>query len=97
MCRKSVYLISFVLVLSLISTSSGQPVDPNLVGWWKLDEASGTTAADSSGNAHNGTLNGNPQWVTGYFGGALEFDGGGDYVEISYSSKLALKEFTVSA
>lgn len=71
--------------------------DPNLVAWWTFDDMSGTTAADSSGNGHTGTLNGNPQWVTGYFGGALRFDGSGDYVEISYSSKLALKEFTVSA
>jgi len=26
----------------------------HLVGWWKLDESSGTTAADSSGRGHDG-------------------------------------------
>ena len=28
----------------------------SIVAWYKLDETSGTTAADSSGNARNGTL-----------------------------------------
>ena len=27
-----------------------------LVGWWKFDEGSGTSAADSSGNRNTGTL-----------------------------------------
>jgi hypothetical protein len=97
MGRKLIYLISVVLAFSLIGTSLGQAVDPNLVGWWKFDETSGTNAADSSGNGHSGTVNGNPQWVTGCFGGALKFDGSGDYVEIGYSPKLSLREFTVSA
>jgi hypothetical protein len=30
--------------------------DPNLAGWWKFDEASGKTAADSSGHGHKGEL-----------------------------------------
>ncbi|HEC03530.1 MAG TPA: hypothetical protein ENI81_08335, partial [Phycisphaerales bacterium] len=30
--------------------------DPHLVGWWKLDETSGKTAADSSGHKRKGTL-----------------------------------------
>ncbi|MHC4324687.1 MAG: LamG-like jellyroll fold domain-containing protein, partial [Planctomycetota bacterium] len=49
--------------------------DPNLIGWWKLDDGSGTTAIDSSGHANHGTLGNNPQWVFGYDGGAIEFDG----------------------
>ncbi|MFL5308517.1 MAG: LamG-like jellyroll fold domain-containing protein [Polyangia bacterium] len=32
------------------------PTETNLVGYWKLDEASGTALLDSSGNAHLGTL-----------------------------------------
>jgi hypothetical protein len=50
-------------------------VDPNLVGWWKLDEGSGTTALDWSGHDNHATLVDGPQWVEGYFGGALEFSG----------------------
>ncbi|MCK4291923.1 MAG: hypothetical protein KAY65_01900 [Planctomycetes bacterium] len=71
--------------------------DPNLIGWWKLDEGKGANALDWSGHGNHGTLNGDPQWVVGYDGGALEFDGSGDYVEIGYSPELSLNEFTVSA
>ena len=55
-----------------------------LVGWWELDESEGGTAYDSSANGYNGTLNGDPTWRPGggRIGGALEFDGVGDYVEI---------------
>ncbi len=54
--------------------------DPNLIGWWKLDEGEGTTAVDWSGRGNHGTLQGNPQWVDGYDGGALECDGSGDWI-----------------
>lgn len=33
---------------------------PNLAGYWKLDETSGTAAADSSGNGNNGTHTNGP-------------------------------------
>ena len=75
MCRKMIYLVSFVLVLGLVLTSIAKA---DLASWWKLDEGSGTTASDASGNGNNGTLNGDPQWVAGKLGGALEFDGFSD-------------------
>jgi hypothetical protein len=75
-------LISFVLVLGLVLTSMAHAADPDLVTHWKLDDGSGTTAFDSSGNGHDGTLVGDPKWVPGKVGGALEFDGNGDYVEL---------------
>jgi type II secretory pathway pseudopilin PulG len=56
-----------------------------LVGWWKLDETSGLTAADSSRSGHDGTLSnmtGN-EWTTGQINGALTFDGTNDYVSVS--------------
>ncbi len=31
-----------------------------LVAWWKFDEKDGRTAADSSGNGHDATVQGNP-------------------------------------
>jgi len=55
--------------------------DPNLVGWWKLDTTFGTTAIDWSGYGNNGTIVGDPQWVEGFDGGAIEFNGV-DYIEL---------------
>jgi hypothetical protein len=56
-----------------------------LVGHWKLDETTGTTATDSSGNGYDGTLEGsfafNTASVTGQFGGALNFSHPNDYVD----------------
>jgi hypothetical protein len=40
----------------------------NLTGWWKLEEGTGTTVADSSGFGNTGTFGGtsaNPTWVSG--------------------------------
>ncbi|MHC4557861.1 MAG: LamG domain-containing protein, partial [Planctomycetota bacterium] len=65
--------------------------DPNLVGWWKLDEGQGTTVLDWSGHENRGTLNG-PQWVDGYDVGAVEFDGTNDYVDLGTPSELHLPE-----
>ena len=55
---------------------------PRARGHWRLDEASGPTAHDSSGNLHDGTLYGNPAWMPtgGMLDGALAFDGIDDYV-----------------
>jgi len=82
MCRKCILLISFAFVLSLILVSVADAADADLVGWRSFDETSGTTAYDSSGHGNHGTLQGDPQWVAGWTGGALELDGDGDYVDV---------------
>jgi hypothetical protein len=56
--------------------------DPNLVGWWKLDEVQGTKAIDWSGHAKDGTLQGSAQWVTGYDGNGVSLATVNDYVEL---------------
>lgn len=73
---------------SLRYNSSGN----SLVGYWKLDEASGTSAADSSGNSNTGTLHNmeGADWVAGKIGSALNFSGDGttEYVSIADSASL---------
>jgi hypothetical protein len=69
--------------------------DPNLVGWWKLDEGSGDLALDGSGYDNHGTLVRNPQWVTGHDGDALQFSGGA-YVDCGNAEVLNLGVFSVS-
>ena len=63
--------------------------DPNLVGWWKFDDGSGTLALDMSGYGNHGALQGDPQWVAGRDGGALEFDGTGDYVDCGNTPSIS--------
>jgi len=62
--------------------------DSTLVGWWTLDEGIGGTAVDWSGHGNHGTLMGDPQWVDGYHGGALDFDGD-DHVDTGNATDLA--------
>jgi hypothetical protein len=61
--------------------------DPHLVGWWKLDEASGTTAADASKHGRDGTLHGGRSFdrdsANGRVGKALRLDGKEGGVEIA--------------
>jgi len=59
-----------------------EPAAANLVGYYTFDEGSGTKAGDSSGKGHHGTIHGTPQWIAGMVGGAIVFEGDGDYVEI---------------
>ena len=77
MSNKLIYSVSFILALSMAGGALAE-----LVGYWKFDEGAGTVATDSSGNRHDGTLVGDPQWVAGWLGGALKFDGDGDYVDV---------------
>jgi hypothetical protein len=81
MCRKLIYLFSFILVLGL-ATNVAEGVDPSLVGWWRFDEGSGTTAYDSSGYGRDGELVGGATWAEGRFGGGIELDGTSGYVSV---------------
>ncbi len=61
--------------------------DDALVSWWKFNENSGSTVADSKGN-NNGTVLG-PQWTSnGAEGSALTFDGQNDFVLVSNADNL---------
>ena len=79
-------------------SSSG---DASLIGWWRLDESSGLTASDSSGNGNDGTLtmmNPAQSWVTGTISGGLDFDGTNDYVDCGNDSSLDITdEITLAA
>jgi len=63
-----------------------------LVGYWSFDEGKGNVAYDASGNGNNGTLTGGPKWTVGNNGGALQFDGNDDYVEVNSMSLARTQE-----
>jgi hypothetical protein len=89
MCRRLIYLISFVSVINITGSASA-----DLVAHWKFDEGSGNVAHDTSGNGNDGTLIGNPQWVAGKIGGALEFNGTDSIIDIPYSPDMTPSEGT---
>jgi hypothetical protein len=89
MFNKLIYLISFVLVTSLILSSAAECDDPSLVAWYRFDG----NADDSSGNNIHGTEMGNPTYETGVFGQAISLDGDGDYVDCGLDPKLDITEF----
>ena len=60
----------------------------DLVGHWKFDTGSGSTAYDSAGT-NDGTIYGDTFWTTGQVGdSALDFDGSDDYVVIADDDSL---------
>ncbi|MFB9966496.1 LamG domain-containing protein, partial [Sinosporangium siamense] len=62
-----------------------------------LEEGTGTTVADSSGNANGGAAHGT-SWVTGKYGNALSFDGIDAWVTVPHSPSLRLTNgMTLSA
>jgi len=71
------FILVLVLTPSLFSAHVAADLSDGLVGHWNLDENTGTTAADSSGNNNHGTLVGSPTWVPGVSGSAVRFDGTG--------------------
>ncbi len=45
--------------------------ETGLVGYWPMDEGTGTTAYDASGYGYNGVFVGSPNWVSGKVGDAI--------------------------
>lgn len=69
------------------------------VGYWKLNQTSGTTATDSTPVADNGTVTGTPHWSTDCGGmGVFDFDGSTNYVSVASSSTFQPTEsITIAA
>ncbi len=89
------------LTLLAAATTLSSPV-PALfaatpIGQWRFDEGSGTTAVDSSGSGHDGTLVGGPVWTTGRLGQGLSFDGVDDRVDVAHAADLDAYPLSVAA
>ena len=93
MSKKLLCTACFVFVLSLASIASAE-----LVAHWPFDDGSGTVARDVTGNGNDGTLNGDPQWVSGMYGVGLEFDGD-DFVDCGNNDILnfGTNDWTITA
>jgi hypothetical protein len=62
---------------------------PGPVGYWKMDEGTGTTINDSSGNSNSGTLTNGPAYATGKYGGGVNFDGADDFITTPNSTSIS--------
>ena len=92
MCKKMIYLISLVFVLSMAANASA-----DLILHWPFDEGSGNVAGDRSGNGRDGTIEGNPAWAAGQIGGALEFSGGSHVIDDDAASYMnGLSAFSIA-
>lgn len=82
-----------------MATVTPTPTDPSPVGWWKLDENTGTTANDSSGNGVTGTIMGTvlgSNWVAGKTGSAFSFNGTNNYITTDSYQVANNNAFTVA-
>jgi hypothetical protein len=64
--------------------------------WLKLDESSGTVAADSSGHGWHGTLVNGPAWVAGKINNAVSLSGSA-YATLPTGVVSTVSDFTISA
>ena len=91
--RKAQLLLSAILIAVLLLafnySSAAATFDDELQALWKLDDGSGGTALDSSGNDNHGTLNGDFLWTTEGIGGSLNLNGDGDYVTVGVGSQYS--------
>jgi hypothetical protein len=59
-----------------LATLGNSALTYGLIAHWALDEASGAAITDSSGNGHNGVLEGSGwSWMSGRFGADVHFSG----------------------
>ncbi|MCP4453127.1 MAG: LamG domain-containing protein, partial [Planctomycetes bacterium] len=84
MTNSAEFAQDLVLSTSVFLNGGAILTTPDFEGWWCMDDDGGQMASDSSGRERHGTLenmSGN-EWTTGVLGGALEFNGNSDYVDL---------------
>ncbi len=82
---------------SLLAASNRLDEPPVGAGCWRLDENTGATAADASGNANPAGLANAPEWVAGVAGAALRFDGGKGFAAVERPVLDTGSDYSVSA
>ncbi len=85
MLRKILW-VAFI-VLAPTGMIWAQAVDEHTLAYWSLDEGSGGTVQDLSGNGNGGSIDG-AAWTDGMLGSALFFDGENDRVVVQDSDSL---------
>ena len=71
-------------------------IDVGVLAHWKLDEGSGTSALDSSGNGNTASLMNGAAWGSGRAGSGLLLDGVNDYASVPHAAALDAFPLSVS-
>lgn len=101
----SVQINSPVATLAITTSTPSPSPSPSpvagLIGWWRLNEGSGTAVADSSGFGHDGTLMGGSTWTSGYYESAVNFsENNPQYVDVGtkvYATQASAFSFSAWA
>ncbi len=98
--KRGIYFMTFTIIIGIFAlrTAHASIVTDGLVSYWTFDRGyiTNKTVKDVWGD-NNGTLIGNPKIVPGQVGEALEFDGSGDFVNLTtlrdFGSQLGTSSF----
>jgi steroid delta-isomerase-like uncharacterized protein len=71
-------------IIQLTAVTPADPGSEGLVAYYPLDAG----ASDASGNGLDGVVMGDTRLTDGIIGGAMEFDGDGDYIEVAHNALL---------
>ena len=80
-------------------SSAGKSLSDGLMGYWKMDENTGTIVGDSSGVGNTGTFatgDATPSWSSGKYGVGVSFDGVNDYINFGNPNLSSLSNATIS-
>ena len=81
---------------SVGGTGGVLPEPPGLIAFWRFNEATGTTVADSSGNGQTLTLSSSARWTQlGHEGAAYAFDGSTDVAGVTPQSSQPLASLDI--
>ena len=87
MCKKLTFSVFFFVLFGLVLTSTASAADPDLVGWWKFEEESGTLYDQSDNHNDATSFAGVLYQQPGRAGYALGFDGVDDRVVVGTTGR----------
>jgi len=90
-------LFVFTIIVLAWASVAYADLSDSLVLYMPLDDGSGKVTKDLSENKLEGTLMGNPTWVDGKFGKALQFKSSSDFVSIADNKAFHIKDTITQA
>lgn len=90
---------SGVHTAAIMGAQSNDALSNGLVGYWKMDENTGTSVTDYSGNGNTGSFTNSPTWGPGRFGTGVTFSDAttNKYITVPASASINnMSEFTYS-